>query len=106
MPDPTPDLKRTWGYDHFATIAEAKVFYRRCRRRKTFKLTEQNPACSSCGEPIFQFTAHDEDGKLKHPPGYQANLCDFYPGSKQVVAQHYVCAWESILTEINKMRVY
>lgn len=86
---------RAGAYDGFDTIEEAKEHYRRCRRNKSFILSDSAQAkmtscCCVCKKPLNEFPADTSEG-------YRGNRCEYIAKLKKVVLRHYVCAWNDLL---------
>jgi hypothetical protein len=85
------------AYDHADRISDAAEAYKRCRKVKTFILTDESPdlkrfACSVCGK---QMNDHTDT-----PEGYRGNFVDYSPRSKTFYIKHYMCAWNTLLGAI------
>ncbi|MBT7913647.1 hypothetical protein HN588_07060 [Candidatus Bathyarchaeota archaeon] len=89
------------AYDRFDSFAEVLAYYKRCRKRKAFILSEagveleQEAVCKGCGKHLSVV--------VSETPGYHGNRCDFYPRSKKIVVKHYTCAWGATLSAISRM---
>jgi len=83
------------GYDHADTIADAVEAYKRTRTTKYFILVDGSPDLAaircSCGALLSEPAP---DGKPD--PG---NRCMFRKraGKPEVLGQHYVCSWGTLL---------
>lgn len=85
------------AYDHSDTIAEAVEAYKRCRKSRTFILTDDAPEldtleCSVCGRILSDYG--------DAPKGYRGNYIDYSPRSRTFRAKHYMCAWNTLLGAI------
>ncbi len=81
------------AYDHADTMAEAVVAYKRCRKPRTFILTDDSPyreryACVVCGALLSEPGTH---GTI------ESAYVDYNPRTKRAHPKHYYCAWSSLL---------
>ena len=84
------------AYDYADTMVEAVEAYKRCRKARTFILTEtsvdrQRYACVACGALLGD---PSPDGKIE--PAY----VDYSPRTKRARPKHYSCAWATLLGAI------
>lgn len=92
----------TGVYDQFDTAAEVRKYYKRCRTEKMFIFSDKfvkakDPVCTVCGKK------HSEH---ENSPGYNSNRSLYFPRSKKIAYQHYVCGWMAVLTEVSKLRMF
>lgn len=84
------------AYDHADTMLEAVEAYKRCRKTRTFILTDDSPdrqryACVHCGALLAD---PSPDGKI------ESTYVDYSPRTKRARPKHYSCAWATLLGAI------
>lgn len=94
---PTATGTRWSAYDHSDSLHEAGAAYARCRKSRTFILTDDSPDlerfyCSCCGRLLSDYGDAGE--------GYKAVYVDYSPTRKSFRPKHYVCAWGQLLGAI------
>ena len=85
------------AYDHADTVADAVKAYQRCRKARTFILTDgarelNTLECSVCGRKLSDYG--------DAPEGYRGNRIDYSPRSRTFRPKHYMCAWNALLGAI------
>lgn len=85
------------AYDHADSIADAVQAYKRCRKSRTFILTDNarelhTLECGVCGRVLSDYG--------DAPEGYRGNYIDYSPTRRTFIAKHYMCAWRTLLGAI------